>query len=205
MAGGRQKEFSETEVLQKAMVTFWQKGYAGTSLSDLTQSMGINKPSIYATFGNKEQLFIRSLEHYVEQYVIPPKQHLESPTQDLRTRLYNYMHGVTEGLFSVENVKGCFVSVTASDCDSSNLPPEAVEKILQVKEFSENFLRDFFEAEQKKGGIGPSVEPKTLAYTIIIFFHGAASLSRTGKQFQDIEPVIGHILDSIPILENTFT
>ena len=60
MAGGRQRSFDKQQALENAMRVFWQKGFIGASLMDLTESMGINKPSMYAAFGNKEQLFIQA-------------------------------------------------------------------------------------------------------------------------------------------------
>src|ERR1700730_15623897 len=63
---GRPREFDANDALQRALQVFWKKGYVGTSLSDLTEAMGINRPSLYAAFGNKEQLFRRVLELYFE-------------------------------------------------------------------------------------------------------------------------------------------
>src|SRR5579862_7020387 len=61
---GRPRAFDLEKALDRAMQVFWRKGYLGTSLSDLTEAMGINRPSLYAAFGNKESLFRKALEHY---------------------------------------------------------------------------------------------------------------------------------------------
>lgn len=60
----RPRNFDENVALDRAMTLFWRHGYDGTSLNDLTVSMGINRPSLYATFGNKEALFRRALARY---------------------------------------------------------------------------------------------------------------------------------------------
>src|ERR1700676_2560136 len=62
---GRPRGFDEEEVLDVAMRLFWDHGFDGTSMSDLTEAMGINRRSIYGAFGNKEALFTAALEHYL--------------------------------------------------------------------------------------------------------------------------------------------
>src|SRR5437870_8632656 len=62
---GRPRAFDPDAVLERAMHVFWAKGYEGASLSDLTRAMRINRPSLYAAFGNKEQLFRKVLDRYV--------------------------------------------------------------------------------------------------------------------------------------------
>ncbi|HRX87582.1 MAG TPA: helix-turn-helix domain-containing protein, partial [Phycisphaerae bacterium] len=64
MARGRPRTFDEHLALTRALEIFWRKGYAGASLEELTTAMGINRPSLYAAFGNKEALFRRALDHY---------------------------------------------------------------------------------------------------------------------------------------------
>ena len=64
---GRPRGFDAAEALDKALHVFWKHGYEGTSLSDLTEAMGINRPSLYAAFGNKEELFRRALDRYAEK------------------------------------------------------------------------------------------------------------------------------------------
>jgi AcrR family transcriptional regulator len=61
---GRPRAFDAEKALDRAMRVFWRKGYLGASLSDLTEAMGINRPSLYAAFGNKESLFRQALDRY---------------------------------------------------------------------------------------------------------------------------------------------
>jgi AcrR family transcriptional regulator len=65
MAMGRPREFDTEKALGLALQVFWRKGYEGTSMADLTETMGITKPSLYAAFGNKEELFRKALDRYV--------------------------------------------------------------------------------------------------------------------------------------------
>ncbi|PZG20456.1 TetR family transcriptional regulator, partial [Micromonospora craterilacus] len=61
---GRPRGFDADEALENAMRVFWQHGYEGASLADLTEAMGINRTSMYAAFGNKEELFRKALTRY---------------------------------------------------------------------------------------------------------------------------------------------
>src|SRR3989475_12125719 len=64
---GRPKAFDPDRALDAALRVFWEKGYEGTSLADLTAAMGINKPSLYATFGDKAALFRKVVDHYMRR------------------------------------------------------------------------------------------------------------------------------------------
>ena len=64
MPSGRTRQFDVDKALDRALEVFWTRGYEGATLPELTQAMGINRPSLYAAFGNKEQLFRKALDRY---------------------------------------------------------------------------------------------------------------------------------------------
>ena len=77
---GRPREFDTDVALAEALRLFWQKGYEGTSLTDLTDAMGIPRPSLYAAFGNKETLFRRALDLYEKDKLAYIGEAVEAPT-----------------------------------------------------------------------------------------------------------------------------
>ncbi|WP_460492902.1 TetR/AcrR family transcriptional regulator [Dactylosporangium cerinum] len=77
---GRPRAFDEETVLDRAAEVFWRHGYEGASLTALTSAMGINRPSLYATFGSKQQLFQRAFARYHETQVARARAALEQPT-----------------------------------------------------------------------------------------------------------------------------
>src|SRR5262245_46755403 len=80
MSVGRPRSFDAGEALEQALKVFWRKGFEGASLDDLTEAMGINRPSLYAAFGNKEQLFRRALERYEALHASRIREALDEPS-----------------------------------------------------------------------------------------------------------------------------
>jgi AcrR family transcriptional regulator len=77
---GRPRGFDADEALERAMMVFWEQGYEGASLTDLTRAMGITRKSMYAAFGNKEELFRKALERYTEGPAAYAARALDKPT-----------------------------------------------------------------------------------------------------------------------------
>jgi AcrR family transcriptional regulator len=111
-------------VLDAALATFWQRGYAGASLDQLAGAMDLNKPSLYAAFGNKEQLYEAAIDHYVANigasYLAP----LAAPK--LRAALDAFFDAMIAGVCGKHGPRGCVVACT--------LPAEAgVSNAAQAK------------------------------------------------------------------------
>src|SRR5215204_6288141 len=79
MPRGRPREFDIDEALDRALEVFWRRGYEGASLPELTEAMGINRPSLYAAFGNKEALFRKAIDRYVDRTAAPVREALREP------------------------------------------------------------------------------------------------------------------------------
>ena len=77
---GRPREFDAEDALDRALEVFWRKGYEGASLAELTEAMGINRPSLYAAFGNKEALFRLAFDRYADGPAAYTREALEAPT-----------------------------------------------------------------------------------------------------------------------------
>src|SRR5262245_33795306 len=80
MAIGRPRAFDFDKALDRALAVFWRKGYEGASLPDLTKAMGINRPSLYEAFGNKESLFRKAIERYAQGPARHVREALKQPT-----------------------------------------------------------------------------------------------------------------------------
>jgi len=200
MSAGRKREFETKEALQNAMFTFWEKGFTGASLTDLTTSMGINKPSLYSAFGNKEKLFISATDYYTQTYAMPNIAKLHSDDRSVKQRLSDFLLAVIQTQCDPELPSGCFVSLCASEAASDCMPKNAVEAIRRVQNTAENYLKEFFEQEKQQGHLASTfnVSLATLFTTTII--HGTASMARSDKSLDEIKLIVEPAVESIASL-----
>src|SRR5437016_7336822 len=98
---GRPRAFDVDQALDQALKVFWRKGYEGASLPDLTRAMGINRPSLYAAFGNKQSLFCKALHRYHEQHSDYLRRALAAPTARAAAR--RILHGLIDLQTSGDN------------------------------------------------------------------------------------------------------
>ena len=190
MAGGRQREFCKLEALEKAMLVFWKKGFVGASLTDLTKSMGINKPSMYAAFGNKEQLFILSTEHYLENHASKHTKFLYLENMSLKKRLKAYLMSALASQCNETGPKGCYISLCVTESAGDGLPLDAYNTIEKTKDQAEELLTDFFTDEQNKNNLSNTTKPNELARYIVTVLHGLAAMARGNKSILELEPVV---------------
>src|SRR5213596_239882 len=117
---GRPRAFDVDKALECALRMFWRKGFEGTSLSDLTRAMGINRPSLYAAFGNKEALFRKALDRYDDGPAAYVREALEEPTA--RAVVEALLRGAVDLLSCPRNPHGCLMVQGALSCGSTANP-----------------------------------------------------------------------------------
>src|ERR1700687_5700303 len=104
---GRPRSFDSDKALDAAMQVFWRKGYEGASLSDLTDAMGINRPSLYAAFGDKEALFRKALDRYAKGPAAYVREALNQPTA--REVAQALLLGTADLLTDPQHPSGCLM------------------------------------------------------------------------------------------------
>src|SRR3979411_2475458 len=113
-AAGRPRSFDAGKALGRAVEVFWRKGYEGASLSDLTKAMGINRPSLYAAFGDKESLFRKVLDRYDSGPAAYVREALKQPTA--RAVVEKLMEGAADSATASGNPRGCLFVQSALVC-----------------------------------------------------------------------------------------
>jgi AcrR family transcriptional regulator len=128
---GRPITFDKDAALEAAMLLFWEQGFEGTSMADLTQAMGLNPSSIYAAFGDKQELFALAAKRYVDvpaQYMVKA---FEQPT--LRAFILAAFDNTVEFLGSKEHPSSCFTLTGAISCGTDTEPAKALMKKMRLQ------------------------------------------------------------------------
>ncbi|WP_114229021.1 MULTISPECIES: TetR/AcrR family transcriptional regulator [Sphingomonas] len=128
---GRPREFDVDDALAAALRVFWQKGYEGTSLTDLTEAMGITRPSLYAAFGNKESLFRKALDLYESEKLAYIGEALAAPTS--REVAHRLLSGALATQTSECEPRGCLRVISSVTCGAE---AESVKADLQARRAS---------------------------------------------------------------------
>ncbi len=190
MKAGRHRTFDESIVLDKAMEVFWTNGYPGTTLSDLTHAMGINKPSLYSAFGNKEELYKKVLDRYVQKYGIIHAQYLKAPDKSLNQRIRCYLTSIAEMVTASNLPGGCFVCLGTCEISGNCLPGEAIQAISEINEITFSSLVAFFEIEKQKGNLTSDQSPEKMANYIMVLQFGLAVMARNRSKIEVLFDVI---------------
>lgn len=188
---GRPRSFDEAEVLQKAQGVFWNLGYAAASLDDLAAATGLNRPSLYAAFGDKHALYIRALEHSSSTALAAIRAVLERDIP-LREALGRLFQGAIDRYLAGERgPRGCFIVGTAVTQAVND--PEARELAARfVAEEDSLFLARFAAAADE---LAPGVDPAAAAVMASSALHSLAVRARTGADTDSLTAVARAAVD----------
>ena len=183
MTKGRPRSFDRDDVLKRAMLLFWKHGYDATSVSLLTEAMGIGTPSLYAAFGDKRALFKEALDRYMATYgsfmrALPEE-------SDPRAAIERLLLEAAAMFTSGDHPPGCMVIAAATNCGPESA---AVEKRLRT--IRAGTVRAF----EEKIANGPrGLPPRTSAHALALFFsatlQGMSAQARDGASREELEAI----------------
>jgi AcrR family transcriptional regulator len=183
---GRPREFCPDAALAAALGVFWAKGYEGASMTDLTAAMGITKPSLYAAFGNKEQLFHKALDLYENEKLAYTRDALLQPTA--RAVAEHFMRGAIEAQTSSSDPKGCLGVIATTACGSE---AESIkDEVIKRRASSSAMLLERFRQAQRDGDLRSDIEPEALAQYLFTILQGMAVQAGAGATRADLESVL---------------
>ncbi|WP_181561294.1 MULTISPECIES: TetR/AcrR family transcriptional regulator [Sphingobium] len=182
---GRPREFCCEQALAAALRVFWTKGYEGASLSELTDAMGITRPSLYAAFGNKEALFRQALDLYEREKLAYIGPALDMPTA--RGVAQHLLDGALSTIAGNGQPTGCLsvISVTACGAEAQSIREEVLKRGETVKRaLVARMQRAIDEGEF----VGPA-DAEAITKYLIAVLQGMAVLAGSGTTREELERV----------------
>ncbi|MGH0563304.1 TetR/AcrR family transcriptional regulator [Bacillus cereus] len=175
---GRKISFNKEHVLNKAMHLFWEKGYDATYISDLIETMGISRSTLYDSFGDKDALFKLVLEHY-KNYG-SQKRNLLFTGINTKASLTSFFYQHIEKCYSDDIPKGCMI--TNSSLLIGQIDP-AIEEIL-INDFNEleSVFKQVIEEGKRRGEISQEADTELVVYSLLSLNHSLNIMSKYKKE-----------------------
>jgi AcrR family transcriptional regulator len=194
MAVGRPRAFDRDTALDRALDVFWRQGYEGTSVAELTKAMGINPPSLYAAFGNKESLFGQALERYYERGMVHMREAMALPTA--RAAVEKLLRDGVERLTDCKTPNGCMLVSGALSC--SEAADDIRGDLAQRRADIEVILRERFHQARTDGDLSDDADPAALARYIATVTQGMSVQAAGGATRKDLMQVVDMTLRAFP-------
>lgn len=185
MGMGRPREFDAEVALDQAMEVFWRHGYEGATIAQLTEAMGINPPSLYACFGNKEGLLKAALNRYTKLRGVWMDGVVAAPTaREVAERM---LMGIAEKQTDPANPPGCLLVQGGIACGSGseNVPFELAARRAE----NEDQLRDRFVRAKAEGDLKPTSDPAALARYVSAVSVGMGVMASSGSDREALRQV----------------
>jgi AcrR family transcriptional regulator len=192
---GRPRSYDPDVALAHAIASFWKAGYSGTSLDDLSEATGMNRPSLYGAFGDKRDLYLKALAHYWELSRVAMTEALayDRPLREALQRVYDKALSIY--LSGKDSPRGCFAIGTATT--------EAVQDAEIRASLAEGFraIDEAFEARirfaKDHGELRRSADPAALAMLASATLHTLAIRSRAGTSRAPLQAIVDATVDVI--------
>lgn len=181
---GRPRAFDREQALAAAMHLFWRKGYAATSISDLTGAMGIGSPSLYAAFGAKEALYAEALAHYARTYEATAWGGFYA-AETARAAVEAFLRDTAAGLIAAAN--GCMVTLSAAGSEGNE---ELGALVAAARNATLVRLKERIDEAKTAGEIDRSVDSHGLARFVQTVQNGMSLIARDGAGLDELADVV---------------
>ena len=192
---GRPRSFDADQALDRALQVFRQKGYEAASLTDLTRAMGIERPSLYAAFGDKEALFGKALDRYLNGPAAYTQEALKEATA--RAVIERLLRGAADLNTASRNPGGCLMVQGALACGEA---ADSIRKELMASRAAgEAALRRRLQRAKSEGDLPATVNPADLARYVATVIYGMAVQAAGGASRGELQHVVEMTLRTLPL------
>jgi AcrR family transcriptional regulator len=193
LKSGRPRKFNQEEAVEAAMRVFWDKGYEGASLRDLTEAMGIDRKSMYLTLGDKEALFLKALECYSLTHLSFLPKALEKPT--LREFVDELFNAAIRFWTDKSHPEACLSIQNLAVSDEA----ESIKRALMdwrawgLEQFRKRALR-----ARAEGDLPKEIKPEAFARYLAVIMSGLAHQAATGATLPELKQAIKMFRQTMP-------
>ena len=183
----RVKLFDEKEVLNKAMVLFWKHGYYATSISHLVKHLGINRGSLYDTYGGKEQLFKKALQEYRRSNIEGVQDFFKRQT-DVKIGFQTLFDMAIENSITDQDKKGCFVVNATTELIPGD--PEILAVLEENKRTFETLFLQFLQRGESEGQFSTGKDLKSIASLLFTLYNGMKVISKINSNKTELSKTV---------------
>lgn len=191
---GRQRGFDVDQALDAVLCVFWRKGYEGASYSDLTEAAGVERPALYAAFGNKQAMFGKALVRYYERYLNYLPEVLAQPSA--RQVAASFLEHTAELNTRFDDHRGCLFLNGALAASDDAEPVR--QTLIDARRQGQLMLRERLEQAQAEGDLADNAQPDVLAMWLMAVAHGMAVQAKAGFSRQQLMAVAGQAMAGWP-------
>ncbi len=188
---GRPRTFDRDEALKKAMLVFWDKGFEGTTMSDIIAAIGMKAPSVYAAFGNKDALFEEVVQHYTGMFHQGPLKALNGYS-DIGQAIEHCLKAHVDMFTSQEKACSCLLLTAANNCS-----PEHQQHVISLRNIRASYksaLLARFKKAQAEGQLTDEADPRSLTNFYATCIQGMAMSAKDGASKQVLLESCGYAL-----------
>ena len=192
----RPRKFNEDDVVAAARDEFWDRGYAATSVDDLTAATGLGKGSLYGAFGDKHSLYLRVLDDYIASSLDEVRATLRDPAFSAADRLARHLRGQVKLLAADATRRGCLMAKSAAELGATDAVVE--EKVQRAYATWRDELVACIKEAQRDGAIDARQRPAALAGTLLAFMRGQEALFKGGARPAQLKAAADEMVSLIP-------
>jgi AcrR family transcriptional regulator len=192
---GRPREFDRGAALEAAMLAFWRKGFAATSMNDLCDAMNVRSPSLYAAFGSKEALYLEAIQRYVEMFG-PPVWDGLAEGATARAGVENLLLAASETLPESHVTPGGCMAALAAVCDE--WPAGIAQVVRKIRMIMLGRLRSRLEAGVANSELPTTTDIDALSRFYFSVYQGMAVQARDGADAAELKGLVAAAMSAWP-------
>lgn len=189
---GRPRSFDREAALDAAMQVFWEKGFEGATIGDLTTAMGVNPPSLYAAFGDKEDLFLATVQHYADSHAgqVCPEH------KTAREAVEAYLRFKAEMLAGAGHPRGCMLMVAFFT--AANASPKLHRFLTQKRMDAREHLKERIKQGIREGDVPAGTDAEELADFYLAVIAGVSQQARDGASLRSMIATVERAMAAFP-------